>query len=246
MSYELLFALLVSISDTFALANNLYNEGKYEHSLEKYEYIVSTGVKNHILYYNVGNCYFKLGKIGKAILFYKRAQKLKPGDADIDFNLNFARARRVDELKTYKPPKVIKVLLNLLKSPNINILLIVSSILYFGLVFIICLSLFIKILWERLPSLENLIKTLRLGLSIVLVIVLAVLFSNLGQLNKREGVLLEQSAELRSGPSEEHTLICTIHEGMEMRILEEESDWLKITLPNDILGWVKTNQVGKI
>jgi len=249
-----IFALIISLSrlpsvgqaDTFTLANNLYNEGKYEYALEKYEYIVSTGVKNYALYYNLGNCYFKLGKIGSAILFYKRAQKLKPADTDIDFNLNFARARRVDEFKISEPPKIIKTLLDLLKSLSVNTLLVVSSILYFGLVAIIIVGAY------SIRPKVKFIKTLRLGLSIVLVMVLAIFFSNLGQLNRKEGVLLEQSAELRSGPSEENTLICTIHEGMEMRILEEggstsgKNDWLKVILPNDVLGWVQANRVGKI
>lgn len=229
--------LILSLSDTFEIANKLYNEGKYDYALQKYEYLVCSGIRNHTVYYNLGNCYFKTGKIGKAILFYKHAQKLKPADSDINFNLNFARARRVDELKISKPPKAIKIFLTLLKSPNINTLLIISTTLYFGLVALICIGLFVKVKYG---------KKLKIVLCIILVITLAILFGNIRRINRQEGVLLEKVAEIRSGPSEDYTLIFTIHEGMEMKILEGQKDWLKIVLPDGLLGWVKTSQIGKI
>jgi type IV secretory pathway VirB2 component (pilin) len=42
--------------------------------------------------YNLGNSYARAGKPGLAVLNYKRAALLAPGDADINANLDFVRA----------------------------------------------------------------------------------------------------------------------------------------------------------
>ncbi len=233
----ILLALFLSFSDTLVVANKLYNDGNYESAMEKYEYLTDSGIRNHIIYYNLGNCYFKIGKLGKTILFYKRAQKLRPNDSDINFNLDFVRARRVDEVKTSQLPKIVISFLNLLKYPSINILSIITTFLYFGLASIICLSLFGKM---------KLTPTLKIALPIALVLTLTIFWGNLTRINKQEGVLLDKIAEVRSGPSEDYTLIFTIHEGMEIKVLECQGEWAKIVLPNGFEGWLKTNQIGKV
>lgn len=218
------------------VAAELYTNGNYEEASAKYEYLLNSGINNHIIYYNLGNCYFKLGQLGKCILFYRKAQKLKPADSDINFNLNFVRSRRVDEIKRAEIPKVFKFFVTILTYPDIDILVIISSALYFGIISIVCVSLFRKVRGN----------TIKIGLSIVLGIVLALVLLNLARLNRQEGVVLAKVVDVRSGPSQEYTLIFTIHEGMEVRILEEQNGWLKIILPDGLGGWIKADQIGKI
>lgn len=228
--------IIISFLQELEEANNLYKERNYIEAKTKYESLIAMGVKSHIIYYNLGNCYFKLGELGESILWYKRAQKLKPADPDIEFNLDFARKRRIDKF-TSELPKVFKYFINLLSRLSINSLLIGSTVLYFGLVYIISLSFFRKLSFGR-----NLI----LGIGIALLVTLTILFANLRRVLREEGVLTEKIGELRSGPSDEYTLIFTIHEGTEMRILETQKDWLKVRLPNKLEGWVRSNLIGKV
>jgi len=51
------------------------------------------GIENGHLYYNMGNAYFEAGDIGKAILSYRRAEKLMPGSTDLQYNLKQARSQ---------------------------------------------------------------------------------------------------------------------------------------------------------
>ena len=39
-------------------------------------------------YFNLGNAYFRLGELGKAIRFYEKARVLIPRDEDLNFNLS--------------------------------------------------------------------------------------------------------------------------------------------------------------
>ena len=81
-------------SDTgyiFYKANALYEEGKYDEAIEVYTGLIDQGLESGNLYYNIGNCYFKKGELGKAIVNYERANKLIPDDSDLKSNHDFAR-----------------------------------------------------------------------------------------------------------------------------------------------------------
>jgi tetratricopeptide (TPR) repeat protein len=228
---------ILSVLDAFEAANQLYDDGNYDAARQKYEQLISSGIKNGAVYYNLGNCHFKVSELGEAILQYRRAQKLIPGDPDVKFNLDFARARCVDDVKRVELPGAVTVFLELLKRPSINLLAVLGALLYFALVFFICASLFVKIRFN---------SELKIGLSVALIIVLALFFGNVRRLNAREGVLLANVAEVRSGPAEDYTLIFNIHEGMEVRVLAEQGQWSKITLRDGLEGWIKTGDMGEI
>ena len=52
-----------------------------------YEQVSKNGYESPALYYNLGNCYFKLHNLPAAILSYERARRLAPRDEDIAYNL---------------------------------------------------------------------------------------------------------------------------------------------------------------
>ena len=74
----------------FGNANELYKKGNYDLAIADYEKILNKGYESGNLYYNIGNCYFKENKLGKAIVNYKRALRLEPRDGDIRSNYKFA------------------------------------------------------------------------------------------------------------------------------------------------------------
>lgn len=51
------------------------------------------------MYYNLGNSYYKIGEIAKAVLNYERALLLQPGNSDIRANLEVARAKTIDKVE---------------------------------------------------------------------------------------------------------------------------------------------------
>ena len=78
-----------------------YTEGDFASALKDWEEIRSAGLMSRELYYNLGNANFKTGEIAKAILWYERALKLDPSDADVRHNLEYARSLtqdRIDEV----------------------------------------------------------------------------------------------------------------------------------------------------
>ncbi len=57
------------------------------------ETLEADGVRSAALYYDLGNAYFRLGKLGRAIVNYRRARRLAPTDPEINANLHYARNR---------------------------------------------------------------------------------------------------------------------------------------------------------
>ena len=80
-------------------ANQLYRDAQYQKAAQLYDRVVKNGYESPALYYNLGNCYFKLHNLPAAILFYERARRLAPHDEDISYNLRLANLRVVDKIE---------------------------------------------------------------------------------------------------------------------------------------------------
>ena len=80
-------------------AETAYASEQYDRAVELYESVLKTYGDSYELYYNLGNSYYKTGKIAHAILNYERALLIKPGDNDIRFNLEMARQQTVDKIE---------------------------------------------------------------------------------------------------------------------------------------------------
>ena len=57
------------------------------------------------MYYNLGNSYYKLNKVGPTIYYYEKALKLNPLNDDVKNNLVFAKRLALDNIEEL--PKTI-------------------------------------------------------------------------------------------------------------------------------------------
>ena len=71
-----------------------YTKEDYAKAIELYEGILKSNGESAAVYYNLGNAYYKAGKIAPAILNYERCLLLDPGDSDARFNLQMPVRRR--------------------------------------------------------------------------------------------------------------------------------------------------------
>ena len=82
---------------TKANADQAYAKEQYQQAIADYESLLKQG-SNADIYYNLGNAYYRVGNITRAIINYERAALLSPGDADIRFNLQIARSKTIDKI----------------------------------------------------------------------------------------------------------------------------------------------------
>lgn len=86
-------ALTAWAASTVEQANKAYNQELYKKALELYLAQEKTGAVSTHLYYNIGNTYYRLNDIARAIVYYERALVLDPGNGDARRNLDFVRER---------------------------------------------------------------------------------------------------------------------------------------------------------
>jgi tetratricopeptide (TPR) repeat protein len=67
-----------------------YDEGRYAEAIHCYESMLSNGVVNAEVHYNLANAFFKSGDLPPAVRHYRTAWYTAPRDPDINANLHFA------------------------------------------------------------------------------------------------------------------------------------------------------------
>ena len=67
-----------SIDESMQSAGNYYRNGEFNKAIEIYEKIRNDNYEGTSLYFNLANSYYRIGKLGFAIINYERALKLTP------------------------------------------------------------------------------------------------------------------------------------------------------------------------
>jgi len=93
-------AITEKVPKLFLEANQAYENGDYQTAAALYESVLNEDIRSGMIYYNLGNCYVKLGEIGKALVSYRHAQQLLPRDGDLKFNLRYVLDQRKDRIET--------------------------------------------------------------------------------------------------------------------------------------------------
>ena len=86
-------AMCSDINYIFNEANDLFLKKDYDSAIRLYESIIERRYEHSSVFFNLGNSYFRVEKIGQAIWAYRNANRLKPRDIDIAHNLNIDKLR---------------------------------------------------------------------------------------------------------------------------------------------------------
>ncbi len=231
----------ISDEEIFQQGNKLYEEGKYSNAIERYQYIVNSGIKNGYVYYNLGNALLKQKRVGEAILAYERAKRLLPRDEDVAFNLDYARALTLDKMEKWYAGKVLGTLASIRDSFTPNEVSVFFFAMYLLLTILIIIFIFVSRRWRTRIIYCSILPALLLLFSGIL------LFSQISyKTSVDEAILLAPKSEARTGPGEGYSTVFEIHEGAKVRIQREKLDWVEIKLPNKVIGWVMKEDLEKI
>jgi len=221
----------------FEDGNRLYQQGDYQAALDNYLRIIDSGLESGALHYNIGNAYFKLGRLGAAILHYERALRLVPGDKDVRANLELARSLTIDEvtpLPRFWLLRAVSWWVALL--PRGWLTLLVSA----G--YVTAMAGLVVAILRRGTVAARLARWLAIGaaaVTIVFAVNLAIREIGIGQ--PEEGIIMVEETPVQSAPSEDRALqLFTIHEGTKVRIDRRSAEWVEIVLADGKVGWVRT------
>lgn len=80
-----------------AKADSAYNSKNYTEAADLYKTIIKEYGVSSDIYYNLGNTYFRMGKIAQSVLAYERALKIDPSNKDARINLDFVNTTLEDK-----------------------------------------------------------------------------------------------------------------------------------------------------
>jgi len=224
----------------FLQGNRLYEAGDYREALESYAGIAAMGYESGPLYFNMGNCYYKLGETGQAILHYERAARLIPGDEDLEVNLALARLKVVDqipELPRFGPLVLLERFVFYFPRNALWILMWSSYA-------VLVAAWIVRLLWSRGRGFSG--KIIWAGALLVILSSLCLAGQIRQEREASEAIILSREARAVSAPGEEGIQVFTLHEGTKVRIQEISGSWVEVLLADGNVGWLKADTLARI
>jgi len=235
-------ALASQVNDLMKKGNDAYRNRNYKNAIEDYEKLVHEGYEGVSLFYNLGNAYYKDGKLGYAILNYEKALKLSPNDDDVQHNLAIANTKTVDKIDTLPKFFVFQIWESLLSFLSIK----GWAYLAYSLFILILIAAGIYFFTKR-PAIQR--YSFFGGLAILCLFILSVVILTINvkrDENIRQGVIIVQSVSAKLGPDVSNNDAFVIHEGLKVRIEDRVENWVKIRLNDGKVGWLPDNDIAQI
>ncbi len=230
----------IKADSTFTKASKDYADKLYPEALAGYLSLEQNGIVSSALYYNIGNCYYELGELGYAILYYLRAQRLNPDDEDINNNLAFARQFMAVSLEGVKINPVTDFMDSLVKRFTLNSLAWISS----GL-FVFFMLFLAVVLYFRFSGLT--IRLLGYALATVLICsAILTTYKYRTDYMTPKGVIVASEARIYSGPDENQELEFTGSYGLVFQVEREENNYYLVMFENKRKGWINKDLVALI
>ena len=225
----------------FYKANSLYEKRDYEKASEEYAKILQSDIESGPIYYNLGNAFFKMGKTGYAILAYKKALKLMPGDSDLKSNLSYAQSLTEDSALQAQAPNRFTWLIKLpFRDVNLNAVAIILMTSYFILIMLAIGGIINPVFRRRASFIFYLVLILFLGT------LAAFSVRYYDEEIVKQGIVVAREAECKYEPIDKSTTYYTLKEGQDVLILKTRNGWRRVRRLDGKLGWVKSDAVEEI
>lgn len=220
--------------EVFRKANSAYEDGSYESALAKYQK-VAKGYVSASLFFNIGNCYFKMKRIPEAILFYERAGRLDPGNKAIQHNLELARQRTVDKVEAVpnvglaewwkgvimgRGPRtwpVFAIAFMVLASASFLFFFYSGWVplrktgFYLGTIFLPCSLFCVYASWQYGQSMED----------------------------SGKAIVMTDKVNVKGAPVKGSNDVFVLHAGTKVEVLETREKWHEIRIPDGHVGWIR-------
>jgi len=231
---------LIQQTDLLQQANEAYAKGAFKEAAELYEETLKANGESAIVYYNLGNSYYRLNKVAPSILNFERALLLDPGNKDIRFNLEIAKLKavdRIDHIEDFFLTEWFRSIQNLLSTDAWSNFSIACFLLMIGglILFFFSRRVFIK----------------KFGFYFALVLLVFVIFGNSFAYNQKkkltqrnEAIILAPTTNIKSSPDNSGTDLFILHEGTKVKLSKTSvGEWEKIETSDGSVGWIRSSEI---
>ena len=201
---------------------------KFAEAAFAYESSANDGIRPGVSWYNAGNAWFQAGEVGRSIANYKQSLSRRPFDERVSGSLEAARRLRIDRFASEVHESVVSYW---------------GMRAAFSVTWLATAALIV--IWIRFRGRYLLVATCLVTLAATLLggrIVWGALS------NRGEGVVITEEIYARKGPGYAYAsaFLDPIHDGLEVKILEIRSDWLRARLADGSECWLPQATVQRL
>jgi tetratricopeptide (TPR) repeat protein len=223
----------------FNRATTYYNEGEYEKASENYFKIIENGEHSAAVYYNIGNCYYKLNQIAPSIYYYEKALLLRPNDREIKNNLAYAQNMTLDAFEPLPETSLSKLY------QNITLLLSFDqwsyAAVFFVFLFVLAYILFYYLRYSTHKRIAFITSITSLFIAVFCIVLALVQFQDFEA--DMPAIVFSEELIVKSEPNNRSSQAFLLHEGTKVYVLDQLDDWKKIELKDGKTGWVPSNEI---
>ena len=220
-------------------AAEAYSKGEYAQAAELYQNVLETSGESAVVYYNIGNAYYKMNKIAPAILNYERALLLNPRDKDARFNLEIAKLQTVDKIEPVNKfflSEWLESLQNIFGTDAWSKIGIASFLLLIGSLVLFFFSR--KIMLKKIGFYT--------GIAWLVFTIAANIFAY-GQKKKlverNYAIVFAPTVTIKSSPDNSGNDLFLLHEGTKVLIKSQLGEWSEIQIADGHVGWIKNDNI---
>lgn len=236
------FSGIAQNQELFNEANEAYADGNYKEAVNAYNQILENGEVSVAVHYNLGNSYYKLNQIAPSIYHYEKALQLKPDDADVKNNLEFARNMAIDAIEGPEEEgftEFFTASTAILSATGWGWLAIFSMFVFVA--FFMAYYFSRKALFKRIFFVSGMFFLL-LGLTSA---VIGNIKQNILE-NLSFAIVFSEEVQVKSEPNIRSSEVFTLHEGAKVKLTEDFQDWYEIELPNGSQGWMPKDDLKRL
>lgn len=236
------FTQFVWSQGVFEQANEHYTNGSYQEAIAAYESILKDKKHSCDLYYNLGNAHYKMNQIAPAIYYYEKALLLSPNDKDIQNNLKFAEAKRIDDIKVIPKVGFEKLLQNFTSRLHFDTWAYMSVALA-----VLFLLFFLGYYFSEYTRFKRLFFVGMFSIPFLMLLTIgAAWFEKYSDLKERPAIIFESKIAVKNEPRANATDAFTLHEGTKVYVLEAVGEWRKIQLTDETEGWIVNTAIKEL
>lgn len=233
---------VIGAQNTFEQGNQFYQKENYSAAISSFESIINSGKQSAEVYFNLGNCYYKLHKVAPAIYNYEKALLLTPNDSETKTNLDFARKMAIDDIKVIPKVGFNKVIADFTSNYYYDTWAWVAVT--FAFVFLL---FFIGYYFSHKTTIKRIFF---LGMFVWLLAIIVSIASGFYEKNRndneRPAIVFAETTTVKSEPKTTAADAFVLHEGTKVFILESIANWKKVELTDETTGWIEESAIKEI
>lgn len=242
-----------SVKTLWSEGNEAYAAEEYDAAIAAYSAIVERGYESDMLYYNLGNAYFKRGQsnvdgegkafnsgeLGRAILNYERALKINPELEDARYNrdLAYKLTNAPEEVPVGFMTSMWRSMSGAFSSNTWTITSLVMLFVTLGLVLVYLLANNIVL---RKVSFFISIVTL---IALILTTAFAITQRDVQQDRSRAIIVCNDIQAIHSEPNNKSKVIREHSQGVAVEVLRTEKEWSEVKFADGEKGWILTDAI---